>query len=311
MAFAAAFTEHLVTRGVELEVLVAQFRNVHQAFDVDLIESDEDAEGDDGGDRSGEGLADPLTHVVALEPVADVARRLVGAALGQRAVHADFLPLARRVRPAGERCLDRAVHQQIGVAADRRGEMGVMLIGEAEMADVVRAVDRLAQRAQHHRLQQLDVGTTLDARQQFGVVTRRRLVTAAEREAELAEELAQRIQLLGRRSFVNPVQAGLLPHLQEVRGADVGGEHALLDQPMGVVAEDRDDVLDLALVVEQHHRLDGLEVDRAALATRAGEHLVERVERLQVGQQAAMRVALRFARMGQPAPHLVIGQSGV
>jgi hypothetical protein len=63
---------------------------------------------------------------------------------------------------------------------------------------------------------------------------------------------------------------------------------------MGVVAVHRDDVLDLALGVEQHHRLDRFEVDGAALAARHGQHLEQGVERLQLRLQAAVNVALRL-----------------
>ena len=83
------------------------------------------------------------------------------------------------------------MHQQVRIAADRRGEVRVGLVGEAEVADVVRAVDRLPQRAQHHGLQQLRIGPALDRREQLGVVLGVRLVAAAQVQAELLEELAQ------------------------------------------------------------------------------------------------------------------------
>ena len=76
---------------------------MHQAFDEDVVEGDEDAEGHDRRDAAGELLADAILHVVALEPGFDVARGLVGAALGGRAVQADLGPVAGRVarrRPA-------------------------------------------------------------------------------------------------------------------------------------------------------------------------------------------------------------------
>jgi hypothetical protein len=47
------------------------------------------------------------------------------------------------------RCVSKS-----GIAADRAGEVRIRLIGQAEVADVVRAVDRLLHRAQQHGLQQ-------------------------------------------------------------------------------------------------------------------------------------------------------------
>ena len=56
-------------------------------------------------------------------------------------------------QPAGaqaERADQRAVHDQVGVAADRRGEMRVAAQVQAEVAEVLGGVDRLRLRAQHH-----------------------------------------------------------------------------------------------------------------------------------------------------------------
>src|SRR3546814_13391725 len=50
--------------------------------------------------------------------------------------------------------------QQIGVAADRRGEVGVVGEREAEVAEVVGAVDRLALRAQDQLVHQQDRKST-------------------------------------------------------------------------------------------------------------------------------------------------------
>jgi hypothetical protein len=107
-------------------------------------------------------LAQMLAHVLALEPGLHVAAGLVGAALVGAAVQAGGLPglglgrrRARLCRPgwahtrgqalgqlgcaspgvgswaavlgAGQDGLDHAVHQQVGVAADRAGEVGVGL----------------------------------------------------------------------------------------------------------------------------------------------------------------------------------------
>ena len=57
-------------------------------------------------------------------------------------------------RPEAEAADQRAVHQQVGVAADRTGEMRIARQGEAEMADVVGAVLGLRLAAQHHVIDQ-------------------------------------------------------------------------------------------------------------------------------------------------------------
>ena len=59
---------------------------------------------------------------------------------------------------------------EIRIAADRRREVRVGLVGETEVADVVGPVARLLQRAQQHGLQQRVVGAILDPQQQLRVV---------------------------------------------------------------------------------------------------------------------------------------------
>ena len=50
---------------------------------------------------------------------------------------------------------DGTVYQQVRVAPDRRSEMGIGGVVQAEMPLVVRLVDRLTQRPQHHGLDDL------------------------------------------------------------------------------------------------------------------------------------------------------------
>ena len=69
---------------------------------------------------------------------------------------------------------------------------------------------------------------------------------------------------------------------EEAARAHVRREHAFLDQAVRVVARLGHDALDLALGVEQHPRLDGLEVDRAAPVARLEQHLEHGVEVLQL-----------------------------
>ena len=144
-------------------------------------------------------LAEMLAHVLALEPGLDVAAGLVGAPLVGAAMQARRLPrpaisrlrrcgfcgLLRRLdarcqprapasraprpasaAPASSACscqdrLDHAMHQQVGIAPDRAGEVRVGLVGQAEVAAVDRRVDRLLHRAQQHGVDLLRVGPLL------------------------------------------------------------------------------------------------------------------------------------------------------
>ena len=56
---------------------------------------------------------------------------------------------------------------------------------------------------------------------------------------------------------------------QEIRGTDIGREHALLDQLVRVVAQARHDLLDATVGVTDYARLGRLEINRAARFARA------------------------------------------
>ena len=165
-----------------------------------------------------------------------------------------------------------------------------MLVGEAEVADIVRAVHRLLQRAQHHRLQQLEVRPLLDLFEQDTVILGRRIISPTKRQTEFAEEAAQVLQFLVARRLMDAIQAGLLVLGEEIRGTDVGRQHALLDDPMRIVANDRHDILDLALFVEQHLRFGRLEIYRPALPARLVQGLEQLVEVFDVRLQRDMNL---------------------
>ena len=73
---------------------------------------------------------------------------------------------------------------------------------------------------------------------------------------------------------MDAVQRRLLVLREEIGGADVRCEHALLDQLVRVVARRGHDPHDLAVLVELECQLDRVEVDRPASRARAEQHLV-------------------------------------
>ncbi|MCY1291207.1 hypothetical protein D9M70_403880 [compost metagenome] len=211
------------------------------------------------------------------------------------------------------------MHQQVRITADRRGEVGVGLVVETEVAIVVGAVHRLTQRAQHHGLDQVEVRTLLDGLQQGLVILRRGavlgLLATLQRQSQLAEEGAQLFQALRRRAVVHAVQRRDVVILHEARGGHVGGQHALLDQLVRVIALGRADLGDLAPGAEDDARLLGLEVDGTALVAGRQQHLEQRVELLEVrhdiGVLATQLLGLGGLRLLEDGADLVVGQPRV
>ena len=163
-----------------------------------------------------------------------------------------------------------AVDDEIGIAADRRGEVGVGAERQPEMAVILRAVISLGLRAQHllHDLRpEVHVGDPLE-----DMVERPRPDHLAEREVDLErlEIVAERDQFLAARRLVDAVHDRRLPRLQRLRRGDVGGDHIILDQLVRVEPLARRDRDDPPLLVEHHPALGQIELERPALGRRSG-----------------------------------------
>ena len=95
-----------------------------------------------------------------------------------------------------------------------------------------------------------------------------RLVAATEIKAKAAEKLTQRGKFFFGGAFMHAIQHRLAVFRQKIRGAHVGRQHALFDHAMRIVALDRHDALDLALLVKNDFGFGGLEINRAAFGAR-------------------------------------------
>jgi len=82
-ALSGSLAVHRVTYRVEVKVIVAELGDVHQPVDVEAVERDEQSEMRDTAHRAGENFSDLVLHEIALEPVLDISRCIVGAALGE------------------------------------------------------------------------------------------------------------------------------------------------------------------------------------------------------------------------------------
>ncbi|CAJ0881046.1 hypothetical protein R76727_03343 [Ralstonia mannitolilytica] len=320
---------------------------MNQAFHIQLVQLHEDAKRCDGAHGARELVAELVAHEVALEPCFHIARSLVSAALVGRAVDAELVPdrlclglvhdggrhallglglqaarlgrertvqlHARRQRRHIARVmqdrLDGTVHEQIGVAPDRTGEVRVGRVCQAEVTDVVRAVDGLLHRAQQHGLQHRRVRARGDLLHQLRIVGRLGFIAATERQAARLQEGTQRLQLFFRGARMHTVQRRVLVLLEHFGGADIGRQHALLDQPVRVVARARQDLFDLALRVADDVRLGRVEVDRATLTACLEQRLIQLVQVLQMRDQRRPLGSLGALHVREDRPDLVVGQA--
>ena len=205
--------------------------------------------------------------------------------------------------------------QQVRVATDRRGEVGVRLVIQTEVALIVGAVHRLTQRTQHHGLDQVVVVTPTNGFQQRLVILRRRTffgLATVQRQAQLGKKCLELFQTLRRRTIVHAVQRRNFMLLHKRSGGHVGRQHALLDQLVSIVALSRTNFRDLAPSTEDDPGFLGFKIDSAALMTGSQQYLVQRVQLLEMRQHLAVLAAqgLAFRALGllKHGADLVVGQ---
>ena len=147
------------------------------------------------------------------------------------------------------------------------------------MAEIVRAVDRLALAAQDRLVDQPRRRLAFDGVQHAVEVGRAQALADRDGDAERAQELAQRFELGRVGLVVDAVEAGHVALLERLRRRHVGQHHELLDQLVAVEPLAHADLGDAAVVAQPDQPLGQVEVERAALLARrqeGGEGAVER-----------------------------------
>ncbi len=217
-----------------------------------------------------------------------------------------------RRRAAVEQVLDGAVDDQVRIAADGRGEMGVGGIGEPEVAHVVGAVHGLLHGAQQHGLDQMPVRP---CPRPAPAAPRSPWPWASCSPGSLSPSSPRNsrrsVSFSSLRRLVDAVQGRQLLALEQPRRRHVGRQHALLDDAVSVVAHQRMDRRDASLLVELEAGLGGIEVDGAALGARRVQRLVERIQLVQMGQQFGEALAQVGVTVHHHGRDLVVGEAGV
>ena len=184
-------------------------------------------------------------------------------------------------RPKAERADQGAMHDEVGVAADRRSEMRVAAQVEAEMAVVFMGIFGLRLRAQHDFVDQRLCRLTLDASEHAIEMFRAHALALDELDAEGREKLAERADLLRARRVMGAVDQRRMRGFQRLGGGDVGQNHEFLDQPMRIEAFGPSDADQLALGIEDQLALGQVEIERIAVVALLPQQGIGRPERPQ------------------------------
>ena len=155
-----------------------------------------------------------------------------------------------------------AVDEQIRVAADGRGEVGVVGLGEAVVAETFRRVDGALEGAEQGDLQGVAVGP---ARQEFeDFLDFAALGEVACLDAVGQQKLAIFLQAGFVRHLVDPIKGGTMLAVEVAGDGLVGEEHELLNELVGFVRRLFLDPVRAAAFVEEDAELGKIEIESAA-----------------------------------------------
>ena len=154
------------------------------------------------------------------------------------------------------------MHQQIRVAPNRAGEVGVSLISQTKVTAVHGRVDGLLHRTQQHGVDLLRIRAVFGRLRDFLKLAGVWVVADAQPQAQCLEVVAQDVFFLGRRAFVDPEQTGVFALLNEIGTADVGRQHGFFDQAVGFVAHTRHDFFNPTVLIADDLGFSGFKVHR-------------------------------------------------
>ena len=130
----------------------------------------------------------------------------------------------------GEQRIDQAVDGEVGIAADRRGEVAVALAGQGVVAVFLGAVDGALQAAEHGVVDGVFFGAAVDRAEEL--LQFEAAFQAAGLEAEFGDESGEGVQFARVGAGVHAAQEGGAGFEQRVGDGFVGGEHELFDDLM-------------------------------------------------------------------------------
>ena len=116
---------------VIVEIFAAQRANWNQPIGAGIVQFDEQAGTGDPGNPALKGRADPIGEMVGYQPIGGLPFGLHGPPFAHRNLRRDLaqgfrrLAVRQRAFAKPERADQPAMHDKVGIAADRRGEVGV------------------------------------------------------------------------------------------------------------------------------------------------------------------------------------------
>ena len=172
------------------------------------------------------------------------------------------------------------------------------------MPDVGRLVDRLRHGAYHERFDERAFRGAADATRDGLQVARAHALGDACIDPECTQGRGQALELLRFRLPVHPIQGRHARLLQRLGHRHVGEDHALLDEPVRVIARAQLDAAHAFGLIDDELGLRGVEIQGAAVRTRLVQGPIDIDQHAELRQQ---RAQLR-ARRGAPLEERLVGE---
>ncbi|MPL88767.1 hypothetical protein SDC9_34794 [bioreactor metagenome] len=276
--------DELLRLGVVVEELAPDRAHRHQPVGAGLIELHEGAELLHARDPAAELAADAVAQIGGKIAVGGVALGRHRAALGLGDV---LCRLLERVDVGGAEPVlapavaedQRTVHDQVGIAADGRGEMRVRAQRQPEVAEVMRRVIGLRHRPQRRDVDELVELAALGLRQQPVQMRGLQHLALGQRKARGLRHLAQGLDLVRARLLVHAVEQRPAQPFELLGRRDVRKHHEFLDQPVRVEPFLEPHRGDLAILADHDLPLGQVEVERLARRPRLRQCAVAVVKR--------------------------------
>ena len=259
--------------------------------------------------------ADLVAQELGDEPVDRLALGRHGAPLGRRDLRGDLRQLCRidvgqAIAAELQRADQRAMDDQIGIAADRRGEMRIAAQVEAEMAVVLRRIFGLRLRAQHDFVDDVLVLACLSPAARMplnwrGVST----WPFANLMPTEARNSRKRIELFDRRLVMRAIDQRLARLFERLGRGDIGEDHEFLDQPVRFEPRRQDHAVYGAVRLQHDLALGQIEIERRAFFARVLQRRDKR-QRAAVSTGSQQRLCVLVGRAVRGGLRLRIGELG-
>ena len=204
------------------------------------------------------------------------------------------------------------MHQQVGIAADRRGEVRILFQRQPEVADIGLLIHGLSQRADHQALEQQTIRPRRQPLHQLAKFAGGRLFRECRAHLQCIQHLLQFRDALVLRLTMHSIQTAGLGEAQRHRRFHIGGDHALLDQAVRVVARHRIEAFDPAVAADTRLHLAAAEIESAARVARRFERAVDRMQRAQRCAHRRRQIVVgSLERIFQVRPGAIVGEPRV